>query len=1126
MSKVTNMVGIFWGAQAFNNGGQDLNDWDTSNVTSIEYAFHGAKVFNNGATAGVSTTLSWDVGNVDQMQYTFKNADAFNANLSSWDTGKVVRMDNMFTDADLFNNGASQGVSTTLNWDTSSVTNMANMFYEADNFNANISNWDVGNVRQMNSMFREARFFNNGADPGVSTTLSWDTSSVITMAYMFALADNFNANISNWDTSLVTDMNNMFWKAYVFNNGASSGVSTTLSWNTSSVTTMKSTFNRATAFNGNLSGWDTSNVTRMDNMFDNNTVFNNGASAGASSTILSWDTSKVTNFNNMFANADAFNADISSWDTSSLLQTYRMFKGADVFNSDIGGWNVSIVNNMEEMFQNASAFNQDLTCWDVDPAPIYDDFSTGSPLISDFVPRWNDPNTPSISYTASTAEQDDSPLTPTIVSLRGTFTASITGGLVHRVNQWGSGNADFLSIDATTGVIDPSNSLAGIYDITYTNCFSSFTTSITIRSVNDPGYQLSYASSPVCISDGGTLPPIIIPTNSHATVPSMYIDPGNPASYSNVGNAPSLQTISNLTTNTQFTHWEPKVDDGDLYDWQNGAVDNSDLRPDFEIYNDGDGIVHNPGYSWELLNGATEGNSIHKKTARGWPINSSSVSMWVKESNWSDFTNVFKMETGDGSDKDLFYSTGGVWKRHLNALDSGAQTTYNLGNNTLTNNQWHHIVATRDVDGGPDNGTGNNTGIIKLYVDGVLTSTVTGTQNGTMDSTIQWKTEFGRGGGNTGKFVGEYGPIRIFHVELTQSEVEYEYDMFALRYKPDLFTASPANASSPVGGLDIDLNTGIIDVSNSVSGTYEITASWTEPTSGKVHTSSNTITIVGSDPSFSYPFSTIAQDDGLITPTIVSSGGTFTTTITSGLFHRNNQWGPGKADYLDIDSNTGVIDPSNSLAGVYNITYTIGCESATTSITIRSVNDPGYQLSYASSPICRNTGGTLTPTIIPTNSHRTLPNVYLDPGNPASWTNVGSVTGGTTGILSNLTTNSSFTHWELKDDNSLNVWTDNATYHPDFVTRNNNGNIKHNEGMSLEFTAPGGLNDLIENDYSGDRGFFPRKSQSISVWVKEYDWTDRDNKTIIYEWTSGSSQGISSLWSQGGKWKYRIGFGG
>ena len=930
---------------------------------------------------------------------------------------------------------------------------------------------------------------------------------------MFALADNFNANISNWDTSLVTEMNNMFWKAYVFNNGASSGVSTTLSWNTSSVTTMMSTFNRATAFNGNLSGWDTSNVTRMDNMFDNNPVFNNGASAGASSTILSWDTSKVTNFNNMFANADAFNADISSWDTSSLLQTYRMFKGADVFNSDIGGWNVSIVNNMQEMFQNASAFNQDLTCWDVDPAPIYTNFSTGSPLISDFVPRWNDPNTPSISYTASTAEQDDSPLTPTIVSLRGTFTASITGGLVHRVNQWGSGNADFLSIDATTGVIDPSNSLAGIYDITYTNCFSSFTTSITIRSVNDPGYQLSYASSPVCISDGGTLPPIIIPTNSHATVPRIFIDPGDPISYPNIGNAPDGETIVNLTTNSSFTHWEDGV-----------VADNSRHHPNYKIRNLTNGVVHNPGYSFELLPGATKDNFILQSfpgndNRNFWPVNSSSISLWIKESNWSDNTMVWDYNN-QSSDKDYLYSEGGVWKRLLNAPPSGVGT-YDLGNNTLTNNQWHHIVATRDQNGGP--GSGSNTGIIKLYVDGVLTSTVTGTVNGTLDQ--KGDVLFGRNqqGQNTpndtGKMEGEFGPIRIFAHELTQSEVEYEYDMFALRYKPAGFSATP-------GGLSINSATGIIDVSASASGTYVVLATWTEPTSGKVHTSSNTITIVGSDPSFSYPSSTIAQGDGLITPAPMNSGGTYTTTITSGLFHRNNQWGPGKADYLDIDSNTGVIDPSNSLAGVYDITHTIGCESATTSITVRSVNDPEYQLSYASSPICRSTGGTLTPTIIPTKSHRTLPLINLDPGNPASWTNVGSVTGGTTGILSNLTTNSSFTHWELKDDGNPNIWTDNATYHPDFVTRNNNGNIKHNEGMSLEFTAPGNLDDLIENDYSGDRGFFPRKSQSISVWVKEYDWTDRDNKTIIYEWTSGSNQGISSLWSQGGKWKYRIGFGG
>ena len=404
----------------------------------------------------------------------------------------------------------------------------------------------------MKSMFRDTDAFNNGATGSTTTTLNWDTSSVTVMNYMFSGAAVFNASISSWDTGSVTNIRNMFWKAFVFNNGASSGVSTTLSWGTSSVTTMESTFNRATAFNGYLSSWDTSNVTNMISTFDSATVFNNGASSGVSTT-LSWVVSSVTDMGFMFADTNRFNQDISNWNTSSLENSKGMFDNAPVFNSDIGGWNVSAVTNMQFMFRNASAFNQDLTCWDVDPAPSNTNFSNGSPLNSLplFIPRWDDPNTPSISYTASTAEQDDSPLTPTIVRTRGTFTASITGRLVHRVNQYGAGKADFLSIDATTGVIDPSNSLAGTYDIIYTTCSSSFTTSITIRTVNSPGYQLSYSPNSICRSAGGTITPTIIPTNSHATVPRIFIDPGNPTSYPNIGTAPDVETIVNLTTSTQ-----------------------------------------------------------------------------------------------------------------------------------------------------------------------------------------------------------------------------------------------------------------------------------------------------------------------------------------------------------------------------------------------------------------------------------------------------------------------------------------------------------------------------------------------------------------------------------------------
>ena len=64
--------------------------------------------------------------------------------------------------------------------------------------------------------------------------------------------------------------------------------------------------------------------------------------------------------------------------------------------------------------------------------------------------------------------------------------------------------------------------------------------------------------------------------------------------------------------------------------------------------------------------------------------------------------------------------------------------------------------------------------------------------------------------------------------------------MFALRYKPAGFSATP-------GGLSINLAAGIIDVSASASGTYVVLATWTEPTSGKTHTASSTVTIGDSD---------------------------------------------------------------------------------------------------------------------------------------------------------------------------------------------------------------------------------------------------------------------------------------
>ena len=531
--------------------------------------------------------------------------------------------------------------------------------------------------------------------------------------------------------------------------------------------------------------------------------------------------------------------------------------------------------------------------------------------------------------------QDDSPISPTIISSGGTFTASITGGIVHRVNQWGPGRADFLDINPTTGEINPANSLAGVYDITYsTGACKSFTTSISIRTVNDPIYQLSYTSSSVCKNTGGTLSPTIIPTNSHATVPRIYVDPGNPISYPNVGSATSGEEIFNLITNTGFTHWEDGV-----------VADVSGDHPNFEIVSDGNGVIHNPGYSWELLPGATANNYITDRGNRPFrfffPRASSSISMWVKESNWLNTTYLFDYTNGgDTAGKMWLHTVSGSGEFQWRIKTGTISTVNNV--NSMTNNNWHHIVFTRDESGNPGGG-----GIVKLYIDGVLSSINYGTPSGLLNvpgDVIFGRNQQNQGGVNDlGRFVGEFGPIRIFAHELTQSEVEFEYDMFALRYKPDSYSATP-------GGLSINATTGIIDVSNSSGGIYQVTASWTEPTSGKVHTATYSVTIRDPDASFSYSSNNFCQGSGgFVDPSITTAGGSFTASPLG----------------LTIDSTSGRITPDTSTPGNYTIEYSLVDCSATSSLSLEIKAQDTPTISYTSSGSCKNVDPSIsfTPTL-------------------------------------------------------------------------------------------------------------------------------------------------------------------
>ncbi len=326
LSNVTNMRGVFVGAESFNG---DIGGWDVSSVTNMGEMFSDATSFNGDIG-------SWDVSSVRDMRFMFDSAGSFNQDIGGWNVSSVTDMSRMFQDADSFNQDLSS-------WDASSVTDMAGMFISADSFNGDISSWDVSSVTNMGEMFSDATSFNG--DIG-----SWDISSVTDVVAMFEGAESFNGDIGSWDISSVTDVGAMFEGAESFNQDLGQ-------WDVSSVENMRRMFGGATSFNQDISGWDVSSVTDMTGMFGGAESFNQD--------LGQWDVSSVTDMGFMFERARSFNQDIGPWDVSNVTDMTRMFGGAESFNQDLGQWDVSSVTGMQIMFESATSFNQDLGQWDV-----------------------------------------------------------------------------------------------------------------------------------------------------------------------------------------------------------------------------------------------------------------------------------------------------------------------------------------------------------------------------------------------------------------------------------------------------------------------------------------------------------------------------------------------------------------------------------------------------------------------------------------------------------------------------------------------------------------------------------------------------------------------------------------
>ncbi len=145
-------------------------------------------------------------------------------------------------------------------------------------------------------------------------------------------------------------------------------------------------------------------------------------------------------------------------------------------------------------------------------------------------------------------------------------------------------------------------------------------------------------------------------------------------------------------------------------------------------------------------------------------------------------------------------------------------------------------------------------------------------------------------------------------------------------------------------GLQIDSETGEINPSASNPGTYQVT--YTTPEGAGCGTYDFTTEIIiteAPDPTITYPAAEVCN----------SQTTAFEVELTG---NDNSQGGTYSAEVgLEINATTGDINPENSSAGTYTVTYTTpeinGCAPVTTETSVKITELPSAEISY-NTPIC------------------------------------------------------------------------------------------------------------------------------------------------------------------------------
>lgn len=233
----------------------NLQDWDTSTVTSMNEMFHNSTVYFRG-----HDRLEWDTSAVTSMRGMFQYYHMYVPDISSWDTSRVTDMSHLFQGTKMLKSRPKRRY-----FNVTNVRNMTYMFESAEWYlSSGMVLWDVSRVNDFSHMFANSRSLS--PVPYIWLRL-WNVSGATSMRGMFS-GDLVNISyLKTWDTSRVTDMSYMFNNSTIHTN-QSDRVVLELDWDTSHVTSMRRMFYASTNLNVlQVNKWNVSKVTDFTEMF-------------------------------------------------------------------------------------------------------------------------------------------------------------------------------------------------------------------------------------------------------------------------------------------------------------------------------------------------------------------------------------------------------------------------------------------------------------------------------------------------------------------------------------------------------------------------------------------------------------------------------------------------------------------------------------------------------------------------------------------------------------------------------------------------------------------------------------------------------------------------------------------